>query len=126
MHGETKVQKKKLKKKHNSGKNPTKSSCIYIKRTSRDTVEPTFNDISNSDNCCYNDRFTNAPFFLYLSHVIHFHNNEYSKSLSSVITTTWSEMTESLGVKRKKRDKILREKTISNISPRSPLLRSIA
>ena len=37
-------------------------------------------------------------FFLSLSHVIYFYNNEYKKSLSSVITTTWSE---SLGVKRK-------------------------
>ena len=27
------------------------------------TVEPIFNDISNSDNCCYNDRFTNPGFF---------------------------------------------------------------
>ena len=40
-------------------------------------------------------------FFLYLSHVIYFYNNEYRKSLSSVITTTWSETTGSLGVKRK-------------------------
>ena len=30
-------------------------------------------------------------FFLSLSHVIYFYNNEYKKSLSSVITTTWSE-----------------------------------
>ena len=62
------------------------------------TVVPIFNDISNSDNCCYNDRFANPHFFLYLSHVIYFYNNEYKISLSSVITTTWSE---SLGVKRK-------------------------
>ena len=57
-------------------------------------VETIFNDISNSDNCCYNDRFENPRFFLYLSHVIHFHNNEYKKSLSSVIMTTWSEKME--------------------------------
>ena len=63
-----------------------------------DTVEPIFNDISNSDNCCYNDRFINPRFFLSLSHVIYFYNNEYKKLLSSVITTTWSE---SLWVKRK-------------------------
>ena len=62
------------------------------------TVEPIFNDISNSDNCCYNDRFANPGLFLSLSHVIYFYNYEYKKSLSSVITTTWSE---SLGVKRK-------------------------
>ena len=41
------------------------------------TVEPIFNDISNSDNCCYNDRFANPRFFLSLSHVIYFYNNEY-------------------------------------------------
>ena len=60
------------------------------------TVEPTFNDFSNSDNCCYNDRFANPR---YLSHVNYFYYKEYRKS--SVITTTWSETTESLGVKRK-------------------------
>ena len=27
------------------------------------TVEPIYNDISNSDNYCYNDRFTNPRFF---------------------------------------------------------------
>ena len=37
-------------------------------------------------------------FFLYLSHTIYFYNNKYEKSLSSVITTTWSE---NLGVKQK-------------------------
>ena len=62
------------------------------------TVEPTFNNILNSDNCCYNDRFANPRFFLYLSHTIYFYNYECKKSLSSVITTAWSE---SLGVKRK-------------------------
>ena len=62
------------------------------------TVEPIFNDISNSDNCCYSDRFANPRFFVYLSHVIYFYNDEYKKSLSSVITITWSE---SLGVKWK-------------------------
>ena len=41
------------------------------------TVEPIFNDTSNSDNCCYNDRFANPRFFLSLSHVIYFYNNEY-------------------------------------------------
>ena len=41
------------------------------------TVEPIFNDISNSDNCCYNDRFANPRFFLSLSHVIYFYNSEY-------------------------------------------------
>ena len=40
------------------------------------TVEPIFN-ISNSDNCCYNERFANPRFFLSLSHVIYFYNNEY-------------------------------------------------
>ena len=56
------------------------------------TVEPIFNDISNSDNCCYNDRFANP------SHTICFYDNKYEKSLSSVITTTRSE---NLGVKQK-------------------------
>ena len=41
------------------------------------TVEPIFNNISNSDNCCYNDRSANPHFFLYLSHKIYFYNNEY-------------------------------------------------
>ena len=41
------------------------------------SVEPIFNDISNSDNCCYYDRFANPRFFLSLSHVIYFYNNEY-------------------------------------------------
>ena len=40
-------------------------------------VQPIFNDISNSDNCCYNDRFANPRTFLSLSHVIYFYNNEY-------------------------------------------------
>ena len=62
------------------------------------TVEPIFNDISNSDNCCYNDRFANPRFFISLRPIIYFYNNECKKSLTSVITTTWSE---SLGVKRK-------------------------
>ena len=61
-------------------------------------MEPIFNDMSNSDNCRYNDKFANPRFLLSLSCVIYFYNNEYKKSLSSVITTTWSE---SLGVKRK-------------------------
>ena len=39
----------------------------------------------------------NPRFFLSLSHILYLYNNEYKKSLSSVITTTWSE---SLGVKR--------------------------
>ena len=54
------------------------------------TVEPIFNDISNSDKCCYNNRFANPRFSLYLSHTIYFYNDEYKKSLSSVITKTRS------------------------------------
>ena len=97
-----------------------KGLCIWIICT----VEPIFKDISNSDNCCYNDRFANPPFSLYLSHAVCFYNNECEKSLSFVITTTRSE---SLGVKwKKKRFKILHEKTISNTSSCSPLLTSIA
>ena len=66
---------------------------IAIMKINIDTVEPIF-----SDNCCYNDRFTNPRFFLYLSHTIYFYNNEYKKSLSAVITTTLSE---SLGIRQK-------------------------
>ena len=43
------------------------------------TVEPIFKDISNSDNCCYHDRFANPSLFLSLSHVIYFCNYEYKK-----------------------------------------------
>ena len=72
---------------------------IQCPKTRSEKVEPIFNDTSNSDTCCYNDRFANPHFFLYLSHVICFYNNDYRKSLFSVIRTTWSETTESLGVK---------------------------
>ena len=53
------------------------------------TVEPIFNDISNS--CCCNDIFANPRFFLSLSQVIYFYNNEYKKSLFFAITTTRSD-----------------------------------
>ena len=53
-----------------------KSEIAYMCRF-RYTVEPIFNDTSNSDNCYYNDRFANPRFFLPLSHVIYFYNNEY-------------------------------------------------
>ena len=55
---------------------PTRRQLVYTY-----TVEPIFNDISNSDNCCYNDRFANPRLFLSLtlslSRVIYFYNNEY-------------------------------------------------
>ena len=49
----------------------------YMSLLMINTVEPIFNDISISDNCCYNDIFANPRFFLSLSHVIYFYNNEY-------------------------------------------------
>ena len=79
------------------------------------TVEPIFNDISNSDNYCYNDRFANPCFFLCLSHTIYFYNNEYKKSLFSVIRTTWSE---SLGGKTERN--AIRENNLKHYTSQSP------
>ena len=69
------------------------------------TVEPIFNNTSNSDDHCYNDRSENSLFFLYLSQSIYFCNNEYLYSFLQL----------DLRVQRKESTKIFHGKKIWSI-----------